>query len=116
MAISRPDQTIVALIGRMSPADAQNRLLRVPDTEFAVGLLHMNDDVRDRILGLAGAAKAERVRQVIDRHRHTRISYENYLAAAERMIGRLSSESSASTTPGAAAPPRSYYRPGRARR
>ena len=100
----------------MRPADAQNTLLRVPDTEFAVALLHMNDDARDRILGLAGPAKAERVRLVIERHRHTRISYESYLAAAERVIRRLSSESATSATPSAAAPPRSYYRPGRARR
>ncbi|TVR55096.1 MAG: hypothetical protein EA426_15845 [Spirochaetaceae bacterium] len=116
MGIPRPDQTIIALIGRMRRVDAQNILLRVPDTEFAVALLHMNDDVRDYVLNLAGAAKAERVRQVIERHRHTRISYESYLAAAERMIRRLSTESAASATPSDAIQRRSYYRPGRARR
>jgi hypothetical protein len=107
MRRSAPQDRILAILRRMSPVEAQNRLLRLSDGVLALSLIYMADWQHDFVLGFVGSEKARRVRTELERQLRSRVLYNDYLAATETVIAALEGGTSVSS--------RRYYRPHRPR-
>lgn len=78
--------------------------MRVADREIAVSMMFMQDQGRERILGLLAAKKSRLIREEFGFQKHLAVSYSQYLKAIENVIAQLRH--------GSGAPPlRSYLRP-----
>ena len=103
-------QMILHTLRALPGADAQNRLMRTPDMELALSMIYMAPEQHQEIFRRTGPAKTARLTQLLERHRHTRITREQYVAASREVLRRLGGE-----TGGTGSPLSSYYRPNRTR-
>jgi hypothetical protein len=100
------EQRLLDLIRALPTATAQNRLMSASDRDLALALFSMDEQKQDMVLSHLSKIKADRVREELLRHRHTRIRYRYQESALHTLIRHLSSER---PVKGA----RSYYRPTR---
>lgn len=107
MRRTAPHQRVLELIRSLDRVDVQNRLLRTSDKEIALSLIYMSDWQQDFVLEFLGTVKEARVRQELERYRHTRILYRQYEMAVHTVIRSLEG--------GRLTGARVYYRPLRSR-
>lgn len=95
---------LLRLLGRLTPAEAQNRLMRIADREISLSMSYMSDDDRRFVLGMVGRAKALRIREEFGFQRHLAVRYDDYLVAIQNVLRQLEN-----TSP--SPPLKSYLRP-----
>mgnify|MGYP006296943543 CR=1 FL=1 len=101
--IESPDKRLIKILQSLSPAEAQNRLMRVTDRNLAICTLYMEDVQRTILFGRLGRVKRDRVQQELGYVRHLRLRYPQYRAVIEQVILSLAG--------GKDSGPRSYIRP-----
>jgi len=104
-----PNDRLLAVFGRISEAEAQNRLMRVADRELALSMMYMQESDMRRLLSLIAPAKAHRVREELALQKHLAVRYDQYRRAITNVIGQLESGGGAQAL-------RSYLRPRSRRR
>jgi len=98
-----PDKRLIKILQSLSPAEAQNRLMRISDRNLAICTLYMEDVERNILLGRLGKAKRDRVQQERGYVEHLRLRYPQYRSVIEQVILSLAG--------GKDIGPRSYIRP-----
>ena len=98
-----PDKRLLKIIRGLSPAEAQNRLMRVTDRNLAICLLYMEEIERNLLLGRLGKMKQDRVQQELGYVEHLRLRYPHYRSVIEQVIISIAG--------GKDIGPRSYIRP-----
>lgn len=98
-----PDKRLIKILHSLSPAEAQNRLMRITDRNLAICTLYMEDFERTILLERLGKAKRDRVQQELGYVRHLRLRYPQYRSVIEQVIISLAGGRDIS--------PRSYIRP-----
>lgn len=98
-------QKILDILQGLPPAERQNRLLRAPDTELCLAMLHMAEEQRNLIYRSVGTGKTQRLRQLLERYRHTRITPQQWEQGCRVVVGLLQGEG------GSPQNLRTYYRP-----
>lgn len=107
MGTGAPQDMILDRLRALPEVDAQNRLLRLSDSNLSLSLIYMADWQQDYVLGFVGEAKRRRVRLELERQLRSRVVYDQYRRACEAVLGSLGGGRGESV--------RSYYRPSRPR-
>ncbi len=81
-----PDKRLLKIIKGLTPAEAQNRLMRVTDRNLAICLLYMEEFERNLLLGKLGKMKRGRVEQELGYVKHLRLRYPHYRSVIEQVI------------------------------
>jgi len=103
-------QKILDTLRALPEADAQNRLMRTGDMELALSMIYMAEEQQQGIFRRTGPAKAARLRQLLERHRRTRITRQQYVAASREVLRSMAGEANRGGSNLS-----SYYRPSRTR-
>lgn len=98
-----PDKRLVKILQGLTPAEAQNRLMRITDRNLAICMLYMEEFERNLLLHRLGKMKRDRVAQEVTYVRHLRLRYPQYRSVIEQVIISLAG--------GRDMGPRSYIRP-----
>lgn len=99
-----PQEMLLETARSLTPAERQNRLMRIGDREVALAMTYMGDGDRAFLLSCVGAQKAARIRDEITLQSRLAVSHRDYLAAVAHVRGCL-------TTPSKPAVMGSYIRP-----
>ena len=81
-----PDKRLVKLLRGLTPAESQNRLMRITDRNLAICMLYMEDVERNLLLGRLGKMKRDRVVQELAYVKHLRLRYPQYRSVIEQVI------------------------------
>lgn len=104
-----PDRVLMSLIRKLTPQEAQNRLLSLGDRDLSLAMMYLSDPDKNYILGFLSPKKARRVGEELALQKNRRITYTRYRTAVNHVIDSLSSEKNKASL-------KSYFRPFRADR
>jgi hypothetical protein len=99
-----PNERLLAAFRALSPADRQNRCMRIGDRELALAMRYMTEPDRALLLSRLGPEKVKRVRDELLLHERLSIRYDDYLLAVAHVARNLD-------RPGGKAALGSYLRP-----
>ena len=97
------DTQLIKILKSLSPAEAQNRLMRVTDRNLAICMLYMDVSDRNVVLDRLGKMKRQRIKQEFVYVQHLRLRYPQYKSVIEKVI--------LSIVGGKNVAPQSYIRP-----
>lgn len=98
-----PDAQLIKILKTLSPAEAQNRLMRITDRNLAICMLYMEASDRNIVLDRLGTMKRQRIKQEVAYVQHLRLRYPQYKSVIEKVI--------LSIVGGKDVAPQSYIRP-----
>lgn len=106
----------------LSPVEAQNRLMAIPDRELALSMMYMEQADRELLFSKISREKCRRIEDELRLQGHLKIRSDQYRRAIELVTARLTLIAREPTTPvnppghePRPAPLRSYLRPLRPR-
>ena len=99
-----PDRVLMTLIRKLTPQEAQNRLLSLGDRDLALAMMYLSEPDRDFILGFLSPKKVHRIREELSLQKHRRITYTHYRTAVSHVIDSLSAGKNKTSL-------KSYFRP-----
>jgi hypothetical protein len=99
-----PDSVLMTLIRKLTPQEAQNRLLSLGDRDLALAMMYFSDPDKEYLLGFLSPKKTQRIREELALQKHRRITYSQYRTAVEHVIASLSSAKNKASL-------KSYFRP-----
>jgi len=82
-------QSFVTVLQKMTPVDAQNKLMGCTDREIAVAMLQMNDTDMDFIFSLIAPSKGERIRQETKLLKKNRVSDNTRKTILKRLFRKF---------------------------
>lgn len=94
----------MTIIRKLTPQEAQNRLLSLGDRDLAMAMMYLSDPDKDYILGFLSPKKVHRIREELALQKQRRITYNQYQIAIDHVVNSLSSSGNKTSL-------KSYFRP-----
>ncbi len=104
-------QRLLRRFRALTPVDAQNRLMAIPDRELALSMMYMTGADRELLFSRISREKCRRIAEELLLQEHLKIQYDQYRRAIELVTDRLAPPANEQRP----ASLRSYLRPTKSR-